>query len=105
MGNTKAGLFIYPAENPPRLVAIGKYVPAYVVSLIKSRGGSDVRRVKWFCRFSRTSMDNHWHKTLSGLLRRVLKMSKCSLRLLAEIPNPKKYLRPLNLYLVFPYRK
>ena len=30
MGNTKAGLFIYPAENPPRLVAIGKYVPAYI---------------------------------------------------------------------------
>ena len=46
MGDTKVGLFIYPAENPPRLVAIGKYVPAYVVSLIKSRGGSDVRRVK-----------------------------------------------------------
>ena len=30
MGNTKAGLFIYPAENPPRLVAIGKYFPAYI---------------------------------------------------------------------------
>ena len=35
-------------------------------------------------------MDNHWHKTLFGLLCPVLRMSKYSLRLLAEIPNPKK---------------
>ena len=39
MGNTKASLFIYPAENPPRLVAIGKYVPAYIAQhFIKKLG-------------------------------------------------------------------
>ena len=39
MGNTKAGLFIYPAENPPRLVVIGKYVPAYIAQhFIKKLG-------------------------------------------------------------------
>lgn len=30
MGNTKVGLFIYPAENPSRVVAIGRCVPAYI---------------------------------------------------------------------------
>ncbi len=30
MGNTKVGLFIYPAENPSRVVAIGRCVPAYM---------------------------------------------------------------------------
>ncbi len=30
MGNTKVGLFIYPAENPSRIVAIGRCVPAYM---------------------------------------------------------------------------
>ena len=28
MGNTKASLFIYPAENPPCLAAIGKLASA-----------------------------------------------------------------------------
>ncbi len=30
MGNTKVGLFIYPAENPSRIVAIGRCVPVYL---------------------------------------------------------------------------
>ena len=30
MGNTKVGLFFYPAENPSRVVAIGRCVPAYI---------------------------------------------------------------------------
>ena len=30
MGNTKVGLFFYPAENPSRVVAIGRCVPAYM---------------------------------------------------------------------------
>ncbi|MEK9627446.1 MAG: hypothetical protein VW455_00340 [Nitrospinota bacterium] len=30
MGNTKVGLFVYPAENPSRVVAIGRCVPAYM---------------------------------------------------------------------------
>lgn len=30
IGNAKLGLFIYPAENPSRVVAIGRCVPAYV---------------------------------------------------------------------------
>ena len=30
MGNTKVGLFIYPAENPSRVVAIGRCVPVYL---------------------------------------------------------------------------
>ena len=30
MGDTKVGLFIYPAENPSRIVAIGRCVPAYM---------------------------------------------------------------------------
>ena len=30
MGDTKVGLFIYPAENPSRVVAIGRCVPAYM---------------------------------------------------------------------------
>ena len=30
MGNTKVGLFIYPAENPSRVVAIGRCVPVYM---------------------------------------------------------------------------
>jgi hypothetical protein len=29
MGNTKVGLFIYPAENPSKIVAIGRCVPVY----------------------------------------------------------------------------
>ena len=30
VGNTKLGLFIYPAENPSRVMAIGRCVPAYI---------------------------------------------------------------------------
>ena len=30
MGNTKVGLFFYPAENPSRVVAIGRCVPVYM---------------------------------------------------------------------------
>ena len=30
IGNTKLGLFISPAENPSRVVAIGRCIPAYV---------------------------------------------------------------------------
>jgi hypothetical protein len=30
MGNTKVGLFIYPAENPSKVVAIGRCVPVYL---------------------------------------------------------------------------
>ena len=30
MGNTKVGLFIYPAENPSRIVAIGRCVPVHI---------------------------------------------------------------------------
>ena len=30
MGNTKVGLFFYPAENPSRVVAIGRCIPAYM---------------------------------------------------------------------------
>ena len=30
MGNTKVGLFVYPAENPSRVVAIGRCVPVYL---------------------------------------------------------------------------
>ena len=30
MGNTKVGLFIYPAENPSRIVAIGRCVPVAI---------------------------------------------------------------------------
>ena len=30
MGNIKVGLFIYPAENPSRVVAIGRCVPVYL---------------------------------------------------------------------------
>ena len=30
IGNTKVELFIYPAENPSRVVAIGRCVPSYV---------------------------------------------------------------------------
>lgn len=30
MGNTNVGLFIYPAENPSKIVAIGRCVPVYL---------------------------------------------------------------------------
>ena len=30
MGNTKIGLFVYPAENPSRVVAIGRCVPVFL---------------------------------------------------------------------------
>ena len=30
IGNTKVALFIYPAENPSRVIAIGRCVPAYI---------------------------------------------------------------------------
>jgi hypothetical protein len=30
MGNTKVGIFIYPAENPSRVVAIGRCIPSYL---------------------------------------------------------------------------
>jgi hypothetical protein len=30
MGKTKVGLFIYPADNPSRVVAIGRCVPVYL---------------------------------------------------------------------------
>ena len=30
MGNTKVGLFVYPAENPSRVVAIGRCVPVFL---------------------------------------------------------------------------
>lgn len=34
MGNTVVGLFVYPAENPSRVVAIGRCVPAYIAQHI-----------------------------------------------------------------------
>ena len=30
LGNTKVGLFVYPSENPSRVVAIGRCVPAFL---------------------------------------------------------------------------
>ena len=30
LGNTKVGLFVYPAENPSRVVAIGRCIPAFL---------------------------------------------------------------------------
>ena len=33
MGNTKVGLFIYPAENPSRIVAIGRCVPVHIAHI------------------------------------------------------------------------
>ena len=30
IGNTKIGFFVYPAENPSRVVAIGRCVPVYI---------------------------------------------------------------------------
>jgi len=30
MGNTRVALWVYPAENPSRVVAIGRCVPAYI---------------------------------------------------------------------------
>ena len=30
LGNTKVGLFVYPSENPSRVVAIGKCIPAFL---------------------------------------------------------------------------
>ena len=30
MGNTKVGLFVYPSENPSRVVAIGRCIPAFL---------------------------------------------------------------------------
>ena len=30
LGNTKVGLFVYPSENPSRVVAIGRCIPAFL---------------------------------------------------------------------------
>ena len=37
MGNTVVGLFVYPAENPSRVVAIGRCVPAYIAQYILAK--------------------------------------------------------------------
>jgi hypothetical protein len=37
MGNTVVGLFVYPAENPSRVVAIGRCVPAYIAQHILAK--------------------------------------------------------------------
>lgn len=39
MGNTKVGLFIYPAENPSRVVAIGRCIPAYLAQYFLKKAG------------------------------------------------------------------
>lgn len=39
MGNTVVGLFVYPAENPSRVVAIGRCVPAYIAQHVLSKAG------------------------------------------------------------------
>ena len=39
MGNTKVGLFVYPIENPSRVVAIGRCVPAYIAQYILTKAG------------------------------------------------------------------
>ena len=39
MGNTKVGLFVYPTENPSRVVAIGRCVPAYIAQYILTKAG------------------------------------------------------------------
>jgi hypothetical protein len=37
MGNTVVGLFVYPANNPSRVVAIGRCVPAYIAQHILAK--------------------------------------------------------------------
>jgi len=37
MGNTVVGLFVYPAENPSRVVAVGRCVPAYIAQYILAK--------------------------------------------------------------------
>jgi hypothetical protein len=37
MGKTKVGLFIYPAENPSRIVAIGRCVPVHLAQHFLSK--------------------------------------------------------------------
>ena len=37
MGNTVVGLFVYPAENPSRVVAVGRCVPAYIARHILAK--------------------------------------------------------------------
>jgi hypothetical protein len=37
MGNTRVGLFVYPTENPSRVVAIGRCVPAYIAQYILTK--------------------------------------------------------------------
>lgn len=39
MGNTVVRLFVYPAENPSRVVAIGRCVPAYIAQHILTKAG------------------------------------------------------------------
>ena len=37
MGNTRVGLFVYPTENPSRVVAIGRCVPVYIAQHILTK--------------------------------------------------------------------
>ena len=37
MENTVVGLFVYPAENPSRVVAVGRCVPAYIAQYILAK--------------------------------------------------------------------
>ena len=37
MGNMVVGLFVYPAENPSRVVAVGRCVPAYIAQYILAK--------------------------------------------------------------------
>ena len=37
MGNTRVGLFVYPTENPSRVVAIGRCVPVYIAQYILTK--------------------------------------------------------------------
>ena len=37
IGNTVVGLFVYPAENPSRVVAVGRCVPAYIARHILAK--------------------------------------------------------------------
>lgn len=39
MGNTVVGLFVYPADNPSRIVAIGRCVPVYIAQHILAKAG------------------------------------------------------------------
>ncbi len=49
MGNTVVGLFVYPAENPSRIVAIGRCVPAYIARHILAKAGETRSALPIWC--------------------------------------------------------